>query len=72
VSEKPIDRTRCPLCGQPNDCAREKGQNKKDCWCVFETFSADILELVPEDKKGKACICRACLRRFQQRLNPGD
>ena len=63
MPENKMDRARCPLCGQPNDCARQKGREEKDCWCVSETFPAEILALVPEEKKGEACICRTCLRR---------
>ncbi len=53
----------CPLCGESNACgnllAEQKGQA---CWCMDPaiSFSAELLERVAEDSRGKACICRAC------------
>ena len=70
--ENKIDRGHCPLCGQSNDCAREMGRNEKNCWCVSVIFPAELLELVPEEKKDQACICRTCLRRYRQQQNQAE
>jgi hypothetical protein len=63
-----IDKSICPICGKPNDCllAEENRQSDEDCWCRFEHFSEDLFKLVPSNKKGQACICRDCLRKYQQ------
>ncbi|HSV48659.1 MAG TPA: cysteine-rich CWC family protein [Ramlibacter sp.] len=59
-----IDPARCPLCGQANRCAmelaKETGQPQPPCWCMQADFSRSLLESVPADAQGKACICAAC------------
>ena len=50
----------CPLCGQHNN-----SQHGEDhCWCTNYRFPQHILEMVPEDKRNKACICKSCLERY--------
>ncbi len=60
----PIDPTRCPLCGQSNRCAMEieraTGQKQGPCWCVGATFSTELLQKVPAESAGQACICARC------------
>jgi len=64
------DPSHCPLCGGDNRCAMEvqkaTGQAQPPCWCVSQTFSAELLARLPPEAQGKACICGACLLRFQQ------
>lgn len=51
----------CPICGQPNECGiiafKEQGT---ECWCFNEKFPMGLLEQVPEESRGKSCICRQC------------
>jgi hypothetical protein len=60
-----IDRSRCVLCGQPNDCAlaREGQPGDGPCWCVDETFPTSLRERARAKDDGASCICRACLAR---------
>jgi hypothetical protein len=64
-----IDPTICPLCGSANMCAMEiakaTGKPLERCWCVDAVFDPQLLESLPEDTKGKACICSACSNQFQ-------
>jgi hypothetical protein len=57
---------RCPLCGQPNQCAMEleriTGEKQPPCWCTQVDFSAELLARVPADKQHLACICSHCAR----------
>lgn len=48
----------CPLCGQDNNC-----QHNADCWCVGVEIPNYIIEMIPEDKRGKACICKSCVEK---------
>jgi hypothetical protein len=56
--------TQCPLCGQQNLCAmeveRNTGVKQPPCWCSQTRFDASVLRKVPEQARGKACICAAC------------
>jgi hypothetical protein len=51
----------CPICGQDNNCQHGEGR----CWCQTVKFPKEILDLIPDDKKGKACVCKSCLEKFQ-------
>jgi hypothetical protein len=68
IHDHDLDPTRCPLCGGDNRCAMERqkatGQAQPPCWCVSQTFSAELLERLPAEAQGKACICGNCVARF--------
>jgi hypothetical protein len=70
------DPERCPLCGGDNRCAMEieraSGQPQPPCWCTTAHFPPDLLARLPAEAAGKACICAACLARFnaQAQHNP--
>ena len=59
-----VDATRCPLCGQANVCAMEAeratGQPQPDCWCTQVVFDDALLDSLPAQALGLACICSAC------------
>jgi len=61
VSVKGLERI-CPLCGQDNNCQHGEG----GCWCDTVKFPKQILDLIPIDKRGKACICKSCLEKYQK------
>jgi hypothetical protein len=54
----------CPLCGQANQCAMEvelaTGIKQAPCWCSQTSFAAELLDKVPPEARGKACICSVC------------
>ena len=59
-----IDPTRCPICHEPNVCAMEKAKatdtKPERCWCMDAVFTPEVMDLVPEQAQGKACICAKC------------
>lgn len=63
----------CPLCGEDNSCGQRfvnanNATPVKACWCMDITiaFPASLLNTVPEADKGKTCICKACVLRYQK------
>jgi len=54
----PLDPARCPLCGSGNACGMAAG--KSDCWCFEAEIPAEVLERVPAQAKGAACVCQGC------------
>lgn len=60
----------CPLCGQANQCAMEveiaTGVEQPPCWCTHVSFSSELLERLPPQARGLACICRACAESADQ------
>ncbi len=63
---KLIDPSKCPICGETNQCAQEiskaTGRPQEPCWCMTADFSAELLDRVPEEAKNKACICETCVK----------
>ncbi len=60
---KPLDfddTTRCPLCGEPNQCAMAAGKDPETCWCMSEAIDPQILARIPPEAQGKVCICQRC------------
>lgn len=51
----------CPICGKDNNCQH----GNKDCWCNTVVVPKHVIDMVPEDKKGKACICRDCIEKYK-------
>ena len=60
-----VDRSRCVLCGEPNDCVMERrarGEAVDDpCWCVARVFPVAVTERATARDDGASCICEACL-----------
>jgi len=55
------DPTRCPLCGELNQCAQAADPTATECWCGPMNFPHDLLARVPEPAVRRACICQNCL-----------
>ena len=53
-----VDPSRCPLCGRPNECAALRGES--DCWCKTVVVPQDVMDRVPPEARGVACVCREC------------
>lgn len=60
-----IDPTRCPICHEPNVCAMETakatGTKPQRCWCMDAVITPEVMDLVPDQAKGKACVCAKCV-----------
>lgn len=59
-SDHVLPADRCPLCGQANQCAIMAGQAPESCWCMQAPVSPLALARLPEQARGKACICPRC------------
>jgi len=51
---------RCPICGGNNHCAMAASPAAKDCWCRAIEIDPALLEALPEESRGKACLCANC------------
>ena len=65
-----LDTSKCPLCGEPNQCASAADPSANKCWCEPKEFPRELLDQIPSDAIYKVCICSECLERFQE--NVGD
>lgn len=50
----------CPICGKTNNCQHGQG----GCWCDKVKFPKELLDMIPEESKGKACVCKSCLEKY--------
>lgn len=64
-----VNKGICPLCGKPNNCSYAAGNIHEGCWCEKVTVPKELLDKVPEDLKGKSCICIECINKFKEKLN---
>lgn len=60
---------RCPLCGQPNQCAQQAGQAYTACWCMqrpalgHDWLAQRLARLSDADRR---CLCPACHARLEE------
>ena len=52
----------CPICGRDNNCMAHSNES---CWCNNVKIPQELLDLVPESKKKKACICLKCIQDYK-------
>ena len=64
-----INKSICPICGKPNNCAFEAGLSHKKCWCEEISVSEELMEKVPSDLRGKACICKECIMSYRGKIH---
>ncbi|KTT41481.1 hypothetical protein RSA46_13605 [Pseudomonas oryzihabitans] len=60
ASPAPFDPTRCPLCGQRNQCSLATGGDIQDCWCLRTPVDPAALARLPEEERNQRCLCPAC------------
>ncbi|HAC34585.1 MAG TPA: hypothetical protein DCF45_08730 [Gammaproteobacteria bacterium] len=52
---------RCPVCGEQNNCGLLNQNGNQQCWCVDVNPADGILDSLPQEVRGKVCLCRRCL-----------
>jgi len=61
------DVSRCPLCGEPNDCRLSATTDcTGKCWCESVNFPPELLQRVPMEARNRACLCRDCAMTFHR------
>jgi hypothetical protein len=58
------DRGKCPLCGEPNQCALAADPAATECWCDTVVFPAELLAKIPGEAVRKTCVCQSCLEAY--------
>ncbi|MBD2836270.1 cysteine-rich CWC family protein [Pseudomonas sp. JM0905a] len=57
----PSDPTRCPLCGQSNQCTQaDPTRAGQACWCFTAKIDPAALERIPAQEIDRACLCPHC------------
>ncbi len=54
-----LERT-CPICGMDNQCQH----GEATCWCTTAVIPKHVLDMVPDELKGKACVCKSCVEKY--------
>jgi hypothetical protein len=63
------DRGKCPLCGEPNQCALAADPAARECWCDAVVFPAELLAKIPREAVRKTCVCQSCLKEYLESSN---
>ncbi len=71
-ADSPLDTSKCPLCGGPNQCASAADPNAEKCWCGPKKFPQELLDQIPLHAVRKVCICPDCLARYQESVADKD
>lgn len=58
--QRTVDPSVCPLCGRANLCAMAAGETDEPCWCTQVVIDPRVLERVPPELRGIACVCAEC------------
>ncbi len=66
MNNPPIETSKCPLCGAPNQCALAADPAATECWCDDKLFPRELLAKIPAEADRRACICQDCLERFRR------
>lgn len=66
-----VSPEKCPLCGADNSCGNLPSNRSGACWCTDSaiSFPEELLNSIPEELRGKACICKACALKYQKENN---
>ncbi|MFC5695460.1 cysteine-rich CWC family protein [Pseudomonas sp. GCM10022186] len=57
----PSAPTRCPLCGQSNQCTQaDPSRAGQDCWRFTVRIDPAALERIPPQDIDRACLCPRC------------
>ena len=49
-----VDKSICPICGNPNNCGYENGLTHEGCWCEKIKVPKELREQIPAELRGKA------------------
>jgi len=60
----------CPLCGSGNSCAALKEEHPQYCWCFHATIPKELLARIPDEARGKACVCERCVQDYKDATRP--
>ncbi|UCG11811.1 MAG: cysteine-rich CWC family protein [Deltaproteobacteria bacterium] len=67
-----INRAKCPLCGEPNQCALAADPTATECWCDSAAFPEELLAQIPDAAVRKICVCQKCLAKFDESVDASD
>ena len=59
------DEKICPICKKPNGCQ----SGEKTCWCYTIKVPRGLLETIPDEDRGKACVCVSCINKYKVEHN---
>jgi hypothetical protein len=66
---KETNTAKCPLCGEPNQCALAADHNATECWCESADFQEELVAQIPDEAVRKTCVCQKCDDEYQESIN---
>ncbi|MCU1715904.1 cysteine-rich CWC family protein [Pseudomonas sp. 5P_3.1_Bac2] len=67
----PESATRCPRCGQRNQCAQADSSTPVSaCWCFSLMIDPAVLSDLPRAPAEQSCLCPACAQALTATDSP--
>ncbi|MFP5423240.1 MAG: cysteine-rich CWC family protein [Gammaproteobacteria bacterium] len=67
------DTTRCPCCGQLNQCAQADADAPVTaCWCFSVPIAAEKLAELPPEQRNRSCLCPRCAQGLPPETPPAN
>lgn len=55
------DNQHCPACGALNQCSLADPRSATQaCWCYSAHIDPAVIQALPAELRGKACLCPRC------------
>lgn len=51
---------KCPICEEESGCEKNISST---CWCEQITFPTSVIEQIPANQQGTACVCLKCVKK---------
>ncbi len=64
-----LDKSTCPLCGEPNQYALAADPKVTECWCESVDFPEELLAQIPDEAVRITCVCQTCLIKYQESIS---
>jgi hypothetical protein len=59
-----INEENCPICGRDNNCHACTVGSVHNCWCMSTEIPKALLDMIPEEYRENACVCKKCVDNF--------
>lgn len=56
----------CPICNKANRCAIVASEDPRKCWCMTTKVPKELLSKIPNELRGKSCVCKDCVISFKK------
>lgn len=63
-----IEKGKCPICGNMNQCAITLGEEPSTCWCMTTPVPKGLLHHIPNEYRNISCVCKNCVKNYEKKI----